>query len=227
MQILFDSLKMIEHAIRQPMTSPHATTDLSSMNRIPTSIAHVRQRQKIVSKERADSLRRYFLRFVGFLIVLYGCCSLSIHVYSLIKFLSHFLWRSIPRIFYSPAKIIQLFQPSPPSPSSSSFRSDVLVPLLWLSAVVSFYLAKFFHRSICYFYELHLSKRSPFTSTHHIERSLFLFTWIAFILLQTLFILVPMTLFVGRLRHYEDTQRSSVGNVRHRRSSFAPSSRHP
>ena len=209
MQILFDSLKMIEHAIRQPMTSPHATTDLSSMNRIPTSISHVRQRQKIVvSQERVDSLRRYFLRSVGLLIVLYGCSSLSIQVYSLIKFLSRFLWQSIPIIFYSPAKIIQLFLPS--SSSLSSCRSDVLVPFLWLSSVVSFYLAKFYHRSICYFYELHLSKRSPFTSTPQIQRCLFLVTWIALILLQTVFILVPITLSVGPRRHHEGTQRSSV-----------------
>ncbi|UJR37916.1 hypothetical protein I4U23_030603 [Adineta vaga] len=162
------------------------------------------QRHPMFTKQRLQSLRQSFLVTVGFLVLLYCLVHIQIVFFWLLKFLFHLLFKIISIIFWLPLKTVRLFIPK-------SIDYDILFPLLWLCSIASFYISKFSHENICRFYDQYLVQRYRFlhyegAKREDIRRYLFIGTFIVLLLLQSLFILMPITL---AIRHHHENPKLS------------------
>jgi hypothetical protein len=160
------------------------------------------QEQNIFSQERFYSLRHHFLITIGFFVLLYCLIRIQILFFWLLKL----IFKIISIIFWLPLKTIRFIIPK-------TIDYDILFPLFWLCSIASFYLSKFSHENICQFYDQYLVQRYKIfnydqTKREDIKRYLFIITFIILLLLQSLFILIPITLSIRH--HHENIKVSSV-----------------
>jgi hypothetical protein len=92
---------------------------------------------------------------------------------------------------------------------------DILFPLFWLCSISSFYISKFFHENICQFYDQYFVRRYKIlnynqTKREDVRRYLFIITFVVLLLLQTLFILLPVA---SSIRHQHENAKVSSVNI--------------
>lgn len=171
---------------------------------ITGSIVHL-QKQNLFSKERLHLLKHHFLITIGFLVLLYCLIHIQILFFWLIKFIFRSVFRVISIIFWLPLKFARLFIPK-------SIDYDILFPLFWLCSIISFYLSKNYHEIIWQWFNQYLVRRYSFfhydqTKREDIKRWVFVSTFVSLLLLQSLFILLPITLSI-RHQHQQDEEKT-------------------
>ena len=194
-----------------PPPAPPADLFLNNplINTLTGYIAHIQQ-QNFLSKERFNVLKHQILITIGFLILLYCLIKIQILFFWLLKFIFLSIFRLISFIFWFPLKTVRFFLPK-------SIDYDILFPLFWLCSITSFYLTKFFHENICRFYDQYLIRNYPIFKYDQIKRDdirryLFIITFIILLLLQSLFILLPIALSI-RHHHYQQQENSKISMV--------------
>jgi hypothetical protein len=195
------------------MSSPTPPTDsfLNSplINTILGYIAYV-QEQNVLTKERYLMLRQYFLITIGFLVLLYCLIHIQILFFWFLKLIFRLIFKIISTIFWFPLKTVRFFIPK-------AIDYDILFPLFWLCSISSFYISKFSHENICQFYDQYLVRRYKIFNYNQakredIKRYIFITTFIVLLLLQSLFILIPIS--VSIRRHRENRKISSVNTMK-------------
>jgi len=176
------------------------------INTIMGYIVHLQQ-QNIFSKERLLSSRQPILITVGFLVLLYCLINIQILFFWLLKLIFRLIFQIISIIFWLPLKTVRFLIPK-------KIDYDILFPLFWLCSISSFYISKYSHENICQFYEQYIFRRYQIFTYEQIKREdmkryLFIITFIILLLLQSLFILIPIALSI-RHQHEETSQISSV-----------------
>lgn len=168
---------------------------------ITGSIVHL-QKHNIFSKERFNLLKHHFLITIGFLVLLYCLIHIQILFFWLIKLIFRSVIRVISIIFWFPLKFARFFIPK-------SIDYDILFPLFWLCSIVSFYLSKNYHEIIWEWFNQYLVRRYSFfqydqSKREEVKRWIFVSTFVSLLLLQSIFILLPITLSI-RQQHQEET----------------------
>ena len=195
------------------MASPSTTTAGDSplfnhpyLTTITGYFAHIQQ-QSFFSKERLLLLKHHFLITIGFLVLLYCLIHIQILFFWLIKLIFRVIFQVISIIFWLPLKLARLFIPK-------SIDYDILFPLVWLCSIISFYLSKNYHENIWTWFNQYLVPRYPIfrydsNKREETKRWVFVGTFISLFLLQSLFILLPITLSIRQQHHhYEETTNS-------------------
>jgi hypothetical protein len=197
-----------------PPPPPAADTFLNGplINSITGYIGHL-QEQNFFNKTRLHSLRHYFLLTVGFLVLLYCLIHIQILFYWFLKLIFRLLFKIISIIFWLPLKTVRFFIPK-------TIDYDILFPLFWLCSISSFYISKFSHENVWQFYDQQLVKRYKIlnydqTKREDVKRYLFILTFIVLLLVQSLFILVPIA-FSIKYQH----ANTKVSSVRETRTNF-------
>lgn len=170
------------------------------------------QKQNFFSKQRLNLLKNHFLITIGFLVLLYCLIHIQILFFGLIKLIFRVVFRVISIIFWLPLKFTRLFIPK-------NIDYDILFPLVWLCSIVSFYLSKNYHEIIWQWFNQYLVPRYPIfrydqNKREEIKRTVFVGTFVVVLLLQSVFILLPITLSIRHQHHQIDNQEtsSSVGH---------------
>ncbi|CAF0754282.1 unnamed protein product [Adineta steineri] len=168
------------------------------INSITGYIAHLQQ-QNMFSKERIRSLKEGFLFTIGFFVLIYCLIRIQILFFWLLRLIFRLIFNIISFTLWLPLKIVRFLTPK-------SIDYDILFPLFWLCSILSFYISKYFHEHVCQFYDQYLSQRWKIFNSDQIKREdikkyLFIATFIALLLLQTLFILMPIAL---SIRHHHE-----------------------
>ena len=174
--------------------TPQATDSFLNSPLITTItgyIVHLQERN-FFSKEYLLSLKTHFLITIGFLVLLYCLIHIQILFFWLLKLIFRIIFKFFSFIFWLPLKTVRIFIPK-------SIDYDILFPLFWLCSISSFYLSKFSHENVWQFYDQYLVRRYKiFTynqeKREEIKRYLFILTFIALLLFQSLFILLPIAL---------------------------------
>jgi hypothetical protein len=167
------------------------------------------QEQNVFSKPRLNSLKQHFLITIGFLVLLYCLIHIQILFFGLLKLIFQLLSTIISMLFWLPLNAVRFFVPK-------TIDYDIIFPVFWLCSIVSFYISKYFHENICQFYDQYLVRRYKILNNDQIKREdikryLFITTFITLLLLQSLFILIPIALSV---RHQPvNTKVSSVNKT--------------
>lgn len=160
------------------------------------------QEQNFFSKERLQSFRQSFLLTIGFLVLLYCLIHIQILFFWLLKWIFGLIYRIISLIFWLPLRTARFFIPK-------SIDYDILFPLFWLCSIGSFYVSKYSHENVCQFYDRQLVRRYKLlqyepNKREEIRRYLFIFTFIVLLLLQSLFILLPIAQSIRYHHHAQD-----------------------
>ena len=191
------------------MSTPTTDSFLTSplITRITGYIVHI-QGQDLFTKERLHSLKNHFLITIGFLVLLYCLIHIQILFFWLLKLIFRLIFQIIWFIFWLPLKTVRFLIPK-------TIDYDILFPVFWLCSISSFYLSKYFQENVWQFFDQYLVQRYRIfhydqTKREEIKRYVFVSTFIVLLLLQTVFILVPITLSI-RTRHANE-QTSSVRN---------------
>jgi hypothetical protein len=163
-------------------------------------IVHL-QKQKIFSKERLHSFKTHFLITIGFVVLLYCLIHIQILFFWLLKLIFRLLFKFFSFIFWLPLKTVRFFIPK-------TIDYDILFPVFWLCSISSFYISKYSHENICQLFDQYLVRRYKIFNYDQIKREdfkryLFVLTFIVLLLLQSLFILIPITLSI-RQRHINE-----------------------
>lgn len=179
--------------------------DSPFINIITGYISQMQERQ-LLTRNRMNSYKNHILIAVGFLVLLYFLMHVQFFVFWLLKLLFRLIIHIISTIFWLPLTTTRLFIPK-------TIDYDILFPLFWLCSVTSFYLSKFYHETICQFYDQYLVQRSKILNSDRIKREdikqyLFVSTFVILLLLQSLFILVPIASSIRR--HNAISKLSSV-----------------
>jgi hypothetical protein len=143
------------------------------LNGITSYISHIQQKN-IFTKERFRSTRQFFFQLIGLTVLLYWLCQLLFVFYLLVKLIFHLMFTTIS---WLPVKILELCLPN-------LTTYYILFPLFCFCSFISFFVARFSHKNI----GIYLEKRSQV-----LKRYSFIFTFITLLLLQSLFILLPVT----------------------------------
>ena len=180
-------------------------------NLINTITGHVArlQEQNFFSKERLQSLRHYFLLTVGFLVLLYCLIHIQILFFGLLKWVFGLIFQIISLIFWLPLRTARFFIPK-------SIDYDILFPLFWLCSIGSFYVSKYAHENVCQFYDRQLVRRYRLlryepNKREEIRRYLFFFIFLVLLLLQSLFILLPVAQSIRHQHALDAKTTPSVG----------------
>ena len=199
-------------------TSPNGNPWINS---VTGYVAHLQERQ-FFSKQRIQAFRHYFLFTIGFLVLIYFLIYIQILFYWLLKWFLTFIFQIISFIFWIPLKTVRFFIPK-------NIDYDILFPLFWLCSIASFYISKYFHEHICQFYDQQLVRRyralryEPH-KREEIRRYLFILSFIVLLLLQSLFILLPIAQTIKH--HHAEAKGSSVISKRKHHRSFRSSHLH-
>ena len=164
------------------------------------------QQQGFFAKERLHSLRQRFLLGVGFLVLLYCLIRIQILFFWLLKLVFRLVFKLLSIVFWLPLKAVHFFIPK-------TIDYDILFPLFWLCSISSFYIAKYSHENVCQLFDQHIVRRYKLINYDQIKREdvrryLFVLAFVALLLLQTLFILLPVAQSIKH--HRENAQLSSV-----------------
>jgi hypothetical protein len=167
------------------------------------------QEQNLFSKQRLNSLKHHFLITIGFLVILYCSIHIQFFIFWLLKLLFRLIFKIISIIFWLPLKSVRFFIPK-------SIDYDILFPVFWLCSIISFYISKHVHENICLFYDQYLVRRYKIlnydqTKREDIKRYLFIITFIILLLLQSLFILIPLAISIRN--QHDHTKVSSVKKI--------------
>jgi hypothetical protein len=191
------------------MSTPATDSFLNSplITTITGYIAHF-QEQHMFTKERLHSLKSHFLITIGFLVLLYCLIHIQILFFWLLKFIFHLIFQFISFIFWLPLRTVRFLIPK-------TIDYDILFPVFWLCSISSFYISKYLHENIWHFFDQYLVQRYKIfnynqTKREDIKRYVFVSTFIVLLILQSLFIIVPITLSI-RNRHANE-KASSVRN---------------
>ncbi len=190
-------------------TPPPADSLINSplINTITGYISHFQQ-QNIFTKESFQSYRDFFLLTVGFLVLLYCLIHIQILFFWLLNLIFRFLFKIVSMIFWLPLKSVRFLMPK-------TIDYDILFPLFWLCSISSFYISKFSHENICQFYDQYFVQRYKIlnydqTKREDVRRYLFITTFVVLLLLQTLFILLPVA---SSIRHQHENAKVSSVNI--------------
>jgi len=161
------------------------------VNRLTTQLTRLQQ-QNYLSTERLLSLKSSFLITIGFIVLLYSLIHIQILICWFIKLIFRFIFRIVSTIFWLPLTTVRLLIPK-------SIDYDILFPLFWLCAISSFYIAKYSNENLCQFYDQQLVRRYRSLAYNHmkredIKRNIFISTVFVLLILQSLFILLPIAL---------------------------------
>ncbi|CAF4100340.1 unnamed protein product [Rotaria sp. Silwood2] len=184
-----------------PATYPFLNGPL--INTITGCIVQIQER-KILTRKRLHSLIHYSSITTGFFVLLYFLIHIQILFFWFLKLIFRIIFKIVSTIFWLPLRTARFFTPK-------TIDYDILFPLFWLCSISSFYLSKFFHENICQFYDQHLVRRYKIFNYNQakrddIKRYLFILTFILLLILQSVFILIPIAASIRR--HNENTKVS-------------------
>ena len=173
------------------MTSEESFLNNPMLMTITGYIAQFQERN-LFSRERLHLLKHHFLITLGFLVLLYCLIHIQILFFWLLKFIFRVIFQFISMIFWLPLKTVRFLMPK-------SIDYDILFPLFWLCSISSFYLSKIFHENIWQFYNQHLVPRYKLfhydqTKREDTKQWVFVITFTVLLLLQSVFILMPIAL---------------------------------
>lgn len=168
------------------------------------------QNQPFFSRDRIQNLPQNFLLSVGFSVLLYCLFHIQILFVWFIKLIFYFICQILWLIFCFPFKTLGLLVPK-------TLNYDILFPLFWLCSVASFYVSKNFHENLWQFFDKHLVERYKLikyqtNKREEVRRNLFLTCFVVLLLLQSLFILLPIAQSIKHNR--QQAEKSSV-NINH------------
>ncbi|UJR08320.1 hypothetical protein I4U23_012591 [Adineta vaga] len=143
---------------------------------ITNSIAQI-QRKEFFTQQRFRSIRQYFFQSIGLLILLYFICQIPYLFYLLIKYIFQLIFHLLTIIFWPLLKLFQLILPK-------TTNYGILFPLFVFSSILSFFTTK-----------LSIGKRSHLSKTYS-----FPLFFLIFLLLQSIFILRPISLSIHEQR---------------------------
>ncbi|CAF4182418.1 unnamed protein product [Rotaria sp. Silwood2] len=186
-----------------PATYPFLNGPL--INTITGCIVQIQER-KILTRKRLHSLIHYSSITTGFFVLLYFLIHIQILFFWFLKLIFRIIFKIVSTIFWLPLRTARFFTPK-------TIDYDILFPLFWLCSISSFYLSKFFHENICQFYDQHLVRRYKIFNYNQakrddIKRYLFILTFILLLILQSVFILIPIAASIRR--HNENTKTPAV-----------------
>lgn len=196
-------------------TIPPTTTDSAFnnplINTITGYISHI-QAQHILSKQRLHKIRQNILITIGFLVLIYCLIKIQILFFWLIKLILRLSFKILSIIFWLPLKTVRFFIPK-------TIDYDILFPLFWLCSISSFYLAKFSHENVCRFYDQYLIQRYKIfhndqNKREEIKRYLFAITFIFLLIVQSLFILLPVALSIRSHHHQQYVNSKTLSSVK-------------
>lgn len=181
------------------------------INRITGYVAHI-QTQNIFSKKSLQSVRQNVFMTIGFLVLIYCLIKIQILFFWLLKLIFGLLFKIISIIFWLPLKTARFFIPK-------TIDYDILFPLFWLCSISSFYISKFSHENICQFYDQYLVQRYKIFNYEQIKREdikryLFVITFIVLLLLQSLFILLPIVVSIRNHHHQQLNAIKKISSVK-------------
>ncbi|CAF2847087.1 unnamed protein product [Rotaria sp. Silwood2] len=184
-----------------PATYPFLNGPL--INTITGCVVQIQER-KILTRKRLHSLIHYSSITTGFFVLLYFLIHIQILFFWFLKLIFRIIFKIVSTIFWLPLRTARFFTPK-------TIDYDILFPLFWLCSISSFYLSKFFHENICQFYDQHLVRRYKIFNYNQakrddIKRYLFILTFILLLILQSVFILIPIAASIRR--HNENTKVS-------------------
>ncbi|CAF2051333.1 unnamed protein product [Rotaria magnacalcarata] len=154
------------------------------------------QERNTFTQQRIHINKHHFLIAIGFLVLLYFLIHIQILFFWLLEFIFRLLFQIISAIFWLPLSTARFFIPK-------TIDYDILFPLFWLCSISSFYISKFSHENICQFYDEYFVRRYKIlqydqTKREEVKRHLFVATFIVLLLLQSLFILIPIASSIRR-----------------------------
>ena len=171
-----------------------STSDSSSnsslLNRITNCISHIQQKN-LITEERFHAMRRYFVRSIGFSILLYCFFQTLMSIYYFFTLIINLIFHIFSNLLLR--KFIQLIL-------SKITNYDILFPLFWFISIVSYIIAKYSYKNI----GMRLGK-----SFQSIKRYLFILIFIIFLLLQIIFILIPIAASIREQRRLTSVKRFS------------------
>lgn len=178
------------------------------VTRFTTQIARL-QHENYFSKERLLSLKNHFLITIGFFVLLYCLIQIQILFFWFLRLIFRLIFRIISTIFWLPLTTVRLLIPK-------SIDYDILFPLFWLCSISSFYISKYSNENLCQFYDQqlvprHKSLKYDQNKREDIKRYIFITTFLLLLILQSLFILLPIAL---SIRHQNQQVSTSVRTIR-------------